>query len=37
LARRRYEAKAIEVAQIVDEVAAIYPGHKLRVRQARGR
>jgi hypothetical protein len=37
LSRKRYDAKAIQVAQIVDEVLMDYQGHKLRVRRAQGR
>jgi hypothetical protein len=36
LSRRQYEAKAIQVAQIVDEVSATLRGHKVPVRQASG-
>ena len=34
MSRRQYDAKAIQVAQIVDEVATVYQRHKLRTRQA---
>ncbi len=37
MSRRQYETKAIQVAQIVDELTAAYQKHNVRIRYARQR